>query len=63
MADFHDVPPEATGINFGVLLTGQGTVWLNSAKFEIVDLNIPTTGSGGTQSKPDEPVNLNFETK
>jgi hypothetical protein len=56
-----DVPPEATGIYFGVLLTGQGTVWVNSAKFEVVDSNTPTTGGGSRESKPDEPVNLNFE--
>lgn len=55
-----DVPQEASGMFFGVLLTGQGTVWLNSAKIEVVDSNIPTTAAS-PQSKPDQPVNLNFD--
>ena len=55
-----DVPQEATGIFFGVLLSGPGTVWLNGANFEVVGLNIPTTGVDGVQ-KSDEPMNLNFE--
>jgi hypothetical protein len=55
-----DVPQEATGIFFGVLLSGSGTVWINGANFEVVGLNVPTTG-GEPMSMPDEPVNLNFE--
>ena len=55
-----DVPQEATGIFFGVLLSGSGTVWLSEAKFEIVETNVPTTGTAAPQ-KSDEPVNLNFE--
>lgn len=54
-----DVPQEATGIFFGVLLSGSGTVWISGAKFEIVEPNVPTTGAAGAQ-KPDEPVNLDF---
>jgi hypothetical protein len=55
-----DVPQEATGIFFGVLLSGTGTVWLSEAKFETVGSDTPTTG-GGTMLKQDEPVNLNFQ--
>lgn len=55
-----DVPQDATGIFFGVLLSGQGTVWLNSAKFEVVGANVPTTG-GKMGKLPDEPTNLDFE--
>jgi hypothetical protein len=55
-----DVPQDATGIFFGVLLSGPGAVWLNDAKFEIVGPNVPTTGMGAAQ-KPYEPVNLDFE--
>lgn len=55
-----DVPQEATGIFFGVLLSGPGTVWLNGANFEVVGLNIPTTGVDAVQ-KSDEPMNFNFE--
>lgn len=55
-----DVPQEATGIFFGVLLSGSGTVWISGAKFEIVGSDVPTTAAPGPQ-KPDEPANLNFE--
>lgn len=55
-----DVPQDATGIFFGVLLSRSGTVWLNSVKFETVSSDIPTTGRGMDQHR-DEPANLNFE--
>ncbi len=55
-----DVPQEATGIFFGVLLSGSGTVWLSGAKFEIVGPNVPTTGTEAVQ-RPEEPMNLGFE--
>jgi hypothetical protein len=55
-----DVPQNATGIFFGVLLSGTGTVWLSEAKFEIVGPNVLTT-NGVAQSKQDEPMNLGFE--
>jgi hypothetical protein len=55
-----DVPQDATGIFFGVLLTGPGAVWINSARFEMVGPDVPTTGLGAAP-KPDEPVNLDFE--
>jgi hypothetical protein len=55
-----DVPQDATGIAFGVLLSGSGTVWLNHTKFEVVETNVPTTGIG--LSVPAEgPANLDFE--
>lgn len=53
-----DVPTGATAINFGILLAGSGTVWLSSAKFEIVDAQTPVTGA----TSPAEPLNLDFET-
>jgi hypothetical protein len=56
-----DVPQDATGIFFGVLLEGPGTVWLNSAKFEVVGADVPTTGGKGRPKLRDEPTNLNFE--
>lgn len=36
-----DVPQEATGIFFGILLSGSGTAWLNNANFEIVGSSVP----------------------
>lgn len=54
-----NVPQDATGIFFGVLLTGPGTVWLNGAKIEVVGSEIPTTEMNSTKT-PDEPRNLDF---
>lgn len=53
-----DVPQDATGIAFGVLLTGSGTVWLNSTNFDVVESDVPTTG---TAQQADGPRNLNFQ--
>jgi len=54
-----DVPQDATGIFFGVLLTKTGTVWLNSVKFEVVGQDVPVTG----KAKREGPTNLGFENK
>jgi len=53
-----DVPKDATGIAFGILLAGPGTVWLNSTNFELVESDVPTTGR---EHRPDAPTNLNFQ--
>jgi hypothetical protein len=55
-----DVPQDATGIAFGILLSKSGSVWLNSVKFEIVGLDVPATGKAPARL-PENPVNLNFE--
>jgi hypothetical protein len=55
-----DVPQDATGMSFGVLRTGSGTVWLSGAKFEIVGPSVLTTDGDAVQN-PDEPTNLDFE--
>jgi hypothetical protein len=55
-----DVPQNATGIFFGVLLSGTGAVWMNSVKVESVGLEVPATGSATMQNR-DHPVNLDFE--
>ena len=57
-----DVPQEAPGIAFGVLLSGSGTIWLDSVKFEVVGSDVPTTGENPKRSQlPDGPANLSFE--
>jgi len=56
-----DVPQNATGIFFGVLLDGTGQVWISNAKFEIVQPEVQTTGGSIAPAMPDEPSNLNFE--
>ena len=55
-----DVAQSATGINFGILLEGAGTVWLSGVRFEVVDNTVPVTDTIGTTS---EPANLDFRPK
>src|ERR1700730_12309579 len=55
-----DVPRDATGIFFGVLLTGSGNVWLNGVKFEVVGADVHPTGEIHSP-RPDRPRNLAFE--
>ncbi len=54
-----DIPKDATGISFGILLTGTGKVWLSSVKFDAVGADVPVTGTN-EKSVPDKPVNLEF---
>jgi hypothetical protein len=55
-----DVPKEATGIFFGVLLTGPGEIWLSDVKFETVGLDVALTGMSQRRPIPDAPMNLDF---
>ena len=52
-----DVPQDATGIAFGILLGGTGAVWLNNVTFEVVGTDVATTG----KRMPNAPTNLGFE--
>lgn len=56
-----DVPQDAAGIFLGVLLTGPGKIWLNGVKFEVVGLDVPTTGLPQQQERSDKPTNLDFQ--
>ncbi len=38
-----DVPKESQSINYGVLLDGEGSVWVDDFKFEVVNNNVETT--------------------
>jgi hypothetical protein len=38
-----DIPVDATGLAYGVLLAGSGTIWLSSTKFEVVGSDVPIT--------------------
>lgn len=53
------VPKDATGISFGILLAGTGEVWLNSTKFDVVEMETPVTKPNDGKL-PDKPVNLDF---
>jgi hypothetical protein len=54
-----DIAKEAKGICFGILLQGQGKVWLSGVSFEAVSTAVPTTAPGGRCE--DKPANLNFD--
>jgi len=56
-----DVPKDATGISFGVLLSKAGAVWLNNVKFEAVGTDVPTTNIMPMASLPEGPTNLSFD--
>jgi hypothetical protein len=54
-----DVPETAAAMAFGVLLAGNGQVWMDDLKFEVVPSTTPVTGSfRGPRSAPQ---NLDFE--
>lgn len=54
-----DVADDADAIAFGILLDGEGSVWLSDVRFEPVPLSVPTTGSSNTSKRG--PENLDFE--
>jgi hypothetical protein len=56
-----DVPAEATSINFGLLLSGDGQTWVDDLDLEEVSRDVPTTGQG--MVLPPRPRNLDFERK
>ncbi len=56
-----DVPEGSAVISFGVILNGKGKVWVDSFRFEEVDLNTPLTHMETEYEMSDEPVNLSFE--
>ncbi|WP_100331942.1 helix-turn-helix domain-containing protein [Bacillus xiapuensis] len=56
-----DVPAQSAVISFGIILSGQGTVWADQFSFEEVNDSIPTTNLEVQGELRDEPVNLSFE--
>lgn len=54
-----DVPSDATRIAFGVLLDGEGSVWVDEFRFEEAGLDVPVTDL--ERRDPKTPVNLSFE--
>jgi AraC-like DNA-binding protein len=56
-----DVPSDSASISFGVLLTGQGKVWMDNFAFDIVDERTPSTNMQIGGELRDEPQNLSFE--
>ena len=61
-----DVPENSTNLAFGILLDGSGQAWIDDICFEVVGLEVPTTGYSRNGSKndfkyPDKPIYLDFE--
>ncbi|GIN57315.1 helix-turn-helix transcriptional regulator [Lederbergia ruris] len=56
-----DVPTNSAVIAFGVLLSGNGQVWIDELTFAEVDQQTPTTNIDFSVQLLDEPVNLSFE--
>lgn len=56
-----DVPENSAVISIGVLLGGDGSLWLDNARFDLVDKNVPATDVDISSEMPEAPVNLTFE--
>lgn len=56
-----DVPENSAVIAFGVLLSGNGQVWIDELQFEEVDQQTPTTNIDFSADLLEEPINLSFE--
>lgn len=56
-----DVPENGAVINIGILLSGEGKLWFDKARLDMVDKNVPTTDVDISSELPKEPVNLSFE--
>lgn len=50
-----DVPTEAAGIAFGMLMTGPGDAWVDDASLEIVDTGVATTNMMSTSTAAEDP--------
>lgn len=56
-----DVPENAAIINVGVLLSGKGQLWFDTADLQEVDHTIPTTDAFPEEAFPDHLLNPSFE--
>ncbi len=48
-----DVPESASNIVFGAFLRGEGQIWFENMKFEVVDKKVPVTGINKTEPNLD----------
>lgn len=58
-----DVPNNASMLAYGALISGEGQIWFDQLKFEIVDESVKSTGLAlnGKSHILSEPSNLDFE--
>lgn len=55
------VPPAATAVAFGVLLSGEGKVWLSKVALEPASDDVEVTDTKGDIQPRQAPVNMSFE--
>ena len=55
-----DVSAEATAIAYGILVSGEGSVWMNDVRFQVVDASTPVTDMMNSSSNLKKPTNLDF---
>jgi len=53
-----DVPQDSIKLSYGALTIGEGEIWFDEFKFEIVDTSVPTTGT--QPDALDKPRNNSF---
>lgn len=56
-----DIPTNSKSINYGVLLSGEGKVWLDNFQLNVVDKSVPVTNLTKKNRLPSKPINLDFE--
>ena len=56
-----DIPTNSKSINYGILLSGEGTVWFDNLQLDIVDKSVPVTNMIKVNRLPSAPTNLDFE--
>ncbi|WP_242731665.1 hypothetical protein [Bacillus altitudinis] len=56
-----DISVKSEVIAFGILLNGQGQIWMDELIFKTVDENVPVTEQNAVDDLEDTTVNLNFE--
>ncbi|WP_234900660.1 hypothetical protein [Bacillus altitudinis] len=56
-----DISVKSEVIVFGILLHGQGQIWMDELIFKTVDENVPVTEQNAADDLEDITVNLNFE--
>lgn len=55
-----DVPDEATRVNYGFFVSGQGQMWVNGLTITPVGNDVPSTNMLTPKTLPPTPVNLGF---
>ena len=61
LSNYLPTPINAKILNFGILLSGKGQVWLDNVNLEEVDKSTPTTDFVAEEIYPDCIMNREFE--